>query len=60
MHCLHSFLILLIAFDYMSKSTLVMLIRNIDTENGHCNGTRYLVRRMYKSNIIEAVILTGK
>ena len=44
----------------VKENTPVMLLRNIDTENGHCNGTRYLVRRMYRSNIIEAEILTGK
>ena len=36
----------------------IMLLRNFDPANGHCNGTRYVVTSLH-NHIIEATIATG-
>ena len=35
-----------------------MLLRNLDPQNGHCNGTRYIVNQLHQ-HIIEADITTS-
>ena len=36
----------------------IMLMRNLDPQNGHVNGARYVVKSMYK-HIIHAEVATG-
>ena len=36
----------------------IMLLRNFDPQNGHCNGTQYSVNQLHK-HIIESKITTG-
>ena len=36
----------------------IMLLRNLDPQNGHCNGTRYIVIQLHQ-HIIEAEIAMG-
>jgi ATP-dependent DNA helicase PIF1 len=36
----------------------IMLLRNLDLRNGHCNGSRYIVRAV-KSHVIDAEIAVG-
>ena len=36
----------------------IMLLRNIDPANGHCNGTRYYINSLH-DHVIEATIATG-
>ena len=42
---------------YIKKNTPIMFLRNFDTDNGHCNGTRYIVKHVYSEKIIEAEIM---
>ena len=37
----------------------VMLLRNIDQQNGLCNGTRLRITKLYK-RVIEAEIISGE
>ena len=37
---------------------VIMLLRNLDPSDGHCNGTRYIVRNL-NNHTIDAVIATG-
>ena len=37
----------------------IMLLRNIDPANGHCNGTKYVIKRMTE-NVLDAVVASGK
>ena len=36
----------------------VMLLRNLDPQHGHCNGTKYVVTHLH-DNVIEAVVAVG-
>ena len=36
----------------------IMLLRNFDPINGHCNGSRYIIQRLY-DNTIEAALMHG-
>uniref|UniRef100_A0A0L8GHM7 ATP-dependent DNA helicase n=1 Tax=Octopus bimaculoides TaxID=37653 RepID=A0A0L8GHM7_OCTBM len=42
----------------LKKGCPIMLLRNFDPTNGHCNGTRYTVTEL-NSHVIEAVLATG-
>ena len=42
----------------LKEGVIIMLIRNLDPQEGHCNGTRYIVRRL-NTNSIQAVVATG-
>uniref|UniRef100_A0A0L8GBL1 DNA helicase Pif1-like 2B domain-containing protein n=1 Tax=Octopus bimaculoides TaxID=37653 RepID=A0A0L8GBL1_OCTBM len=42
----------------LKKYCPIMLLRNFDPANGHCNGTRYTVTQL-NSHVIEAVIAIG-
>ena len=37
----------------------IMLLRNIDPANGHCNGTKYVIKSMTE-NVLDAVVASGK
>ncbi|GFR79208.1 ATP-dependent DNA helicase pif1 [Elysia marginata] len=39
----------------LRKHCIIMLIRNLDPQNGHCNGTRYIVEKLH-SHIIDATV----
>ncbi|XP_064638336.1 uncharacterized protein LOC135494349 [Lineus longissimus] len=42
----------------LKMNCCIMLLRNFDPLNGHCNGTRYTITGLHQ-HIIEAVIATG-
>ena len=42
----------------LKEKCTIMLLRNFDPTNGHCNGTRYTVTKLH-NHIIEATIATG-
>uniref|UniRef100_A0A0L8GQ59 DNA helicase Pif1-like 2B domain-containing protein n=1 Tax=Octopus bimaculoides TaxID=37653 RepID=A0A0L8GQ59_OCTBM len=42
----------------LKKYYPIMLLRNFDPANGHCNGTRYTVMQL-NSHVIEAVTVIG-
>ena len=42
----------------LKVNTPIMLMRNLDPHNGHCNGTRYVITEL-RDNVIEAKIATG-
>ena len=42
----------------LKKGVPIILLRNIDPANGHCNGSRYVVTNLL-NNAIEARLLTG-
>ena len=42
----------------LKKGVPIMLLRNLDAANGHCNGSRYVVTNLL-NNVIEARALTG-
>jgi len=42
----------------LKKGSIVMLLRNLNTKRGLCNGTRLVVKKL-KSNLIIAQVLTG-
>ena len=42
----------------LKKGTLVMLIRNLDSENGHCNGVKYVVNNLL-DRVIEMTSVNG-
>ena len=35
-----------------------MLLRNFDPSKGHCNGTRYVIKKMY-THMLDAVVANG-
>ena len=35
-----------------------MLLRNFDPSKGHCNGTRYVIKKMY-AHMLDAVVANG-
>ena len=37
----------------------IMLLRNFDPSNGHCNGTKYVIKQM-TDHVLDAVIATGE
>ena len=43
---------------HLKKHSVVMLLRNLDPVNGHCNGTRYVVEHLH-DHIIDATIACG-
>ena len=43
----------------MQVNTPVMLLRNLDPRNGHCNGTRYLLTSI-TPHLLEATMLSGE
>ena len=45
---------------HLKVNTPVMLLRNMDPLKGHCNGTRYVIRRIISDRLIEAEIITGE
>ena len=42
----------------LKQGTLVMLIRNLDSENGHCNGVKYVVNNLL-DRVIEMTSVNG-
>jgi len=42
----------------LKKHCVIMLLRNLDPANGHCNGTRYIVDQLH-DHILDAVIACG-
>ena len=42
----------------LKKHSSIMLLRNLDPANGHCNGTRYYIQELHE-HIIEAVVAYG-
>jgi ATP-dependent DNA helicase PIF1 len=42
----------------LKPGTPIMLLRNLDPYNGHCNGARYVVKNL-RPHIIHAVVATG-
>ena len=42
----------------LKKGMMVMLIRNLDVENGHCNGVKYVINNML-SRVIEMTSVNG-
>ena len=42
----------------LKKGCIIMLLRNLDPTQGHCNGTRYIVKHLNR-HTIEADIATG-
>jgi ATP-dependent DNA helicase PIF1 len=43
----------------LKKGCCVMLLRNMDPRNGHCNGSRYIITEL-GVNIIEGLLIGGK
>ena len=43
----------------LKKGVLVMLLRNLNPSEGHCNGSRYVISNLMK-NLIECEAVTGK
>ena len=42
----------------LKKYSVIMLLRNLDSANGHCNGTRYIVDHLH-DHVIDATIACG-
>ena len=42
----------------LKKHSIIMLLRNLDPVNGHCNGTRYVIEHQH-DHIIDATIACG-
>ena len=42
----------------LKKHSIIMLLRNLDPVNGHCNGTRYVIEHLH-DHIIDATIACG-
>lgn len=42
----------------IKKHSIIMLLRNLDPTNGHCNGTRYIVHRLH-DHVIDATVACG-
>ena len=42
----------------LRKHSITMLLRNLDTVKGHCNGTRYVIEHLH-DHIIDATIACG-
>ncbi|XP_005104386.1 uncharacterized protein LOC101858351 [Aplysia californica] len=42
----------------LRKDSIVMLLRNLDPTNSHCNGTRYVVQHLHQ-HVIDAVVAGG-
>ena len=43
---------------HLKTHSIIMLLRNLDPQNGHCNGTRYIVEKL-QQHIIDATIAIG-
>ena len=43
----------------LKKGACIILIKNLDLKNGHCNGTRYIILEM-NPNVIKAQKLSGE
>ena len=43
----------------LKKNTVIMLLRNININQGLCNGTKLIIKN-FKQHVIEAEIITGK
>lgn len=43
----------------LNKGFIVMLLRHINTPEGHCNGTRYIVENM-TTRLVSVTVATGK
>ena len=42
----------------LKENNIVMLVRNLDLTNGHCNGTRHIIQHLHQ-HVIGAVIECG-
>ena len=42
----------------LKKHSIIMLLRNLDPVNGHCNGTQYVIEHLH-DHIIDATIACG-
>ena len=42
----------------LKKHSIIMLLRNLDSVNGHCDGTRYVIQNLH-DHIIDATIACG-
>ena len=43
---------------YLKENASIMLLRNFDPSRGHCNGTRYIIKKMY-NHVLDAVVASG-
>ena len=43
----------------LKQNAPIMLLRNIDPTNGHCNGTKYVIKQM-SENVLDAVVAAGQ
>ena len=43
----------------LKQNAPIMLLRNIDPTNGHCNGTKYVIKQMTE-NVLDAVVAAGQ
>ena len=42
----------------LKKNSIVMLLRNLDSNKGLCNGTRLIVKQIYK-HLLDCEIISG-
>ena len=45
---------------HLKVNAPIMLLRNMDPAKGHCNGTRYVVRRIVGNSLIDAEVMGGE
>ena len=43
----------------LKKGMPVMLLRNLDQKNGHCNGVKYVVVNMHYDHVLELMAISG-